>query len=129
MDNESREKLRPVLYLAAGAYLVYLAFKMYGGLGQMAGTEHTVSMIAMVVFRRVRSCNLYLRASGGEESISGSETGCIRGDPGRDRRVGAGRGKIRKLKKVIIRNLIHIVYRELKCDYKIWNEDFCYAGK
>ena len=50
MDNESREKLRPVLYLAAGAYLVYLAFKMYGGLGQMAGTEHTVSMIAMVVF-------------------------------------------------------------------------------
>ena len=30
MDNESREKLRPVLYLAAGAYLVYLAFKMYG---------------------------------------------------------------------------------------------------
>lgn len=50
MDNETREKLRPILYLAAGAYLVYLAFKMYGALGQMAGTEHTVSMIAMVVF-------------------------------------------------------------------------------
>lgn len=50
MDNETREKLRPILYLAAGAYLVYLAFKMHGALGQMAGTEHTVSMIAMVVF-------------------------------------------------------------------------------
>ena len=37
MDNESREKLRPVLYLAAGAYLVYLAFKMYGGLDRWQG--------------------------------------------------------------------------------------------
>ena len=50
MDNESREKLRPVLYLAAGAYLVYLAVKMNGTMAQSAGTEHTVSMIAMIVF-------------------------------------------------------------------------------
>ena len=50
MDNESREKLRPVLYLAAGAYLIYLAFKMNATLGQSAGTEHTISMVAMLVF-------------------------------------------------------------------------------
>ena len=65
MDNESREKLRPVLYLAAGAYLVYLAFKMYGGLGQMAGTEHTaVSYTHLDVYKRqdrfrTGRCGLY----------------------------------------------------------------------
>lgn len=50
MDDNTREKLRPVLYLAAGAYLIYLAVHMLQDLGTMTGNEHTMMLIASVVF-------------------------------------------------------------------------------
>ena len=50
MDDNTREKLRPVLYLAAGAYLIYLAVHMLQGLGEITGTEHTVMLAASIVF-------------------------------------------------------------------------------
>lgn len=50
MDDNTREKLRPVLYLAAGAYLIYLAVHILQGLGEMTGTEHTVMLAASAVF-------------------------------------------------------------------------------
>lgn len=50
MDDNTREKIRPVLYLAAGAYLIYLAVHMMQDLGAMTGTEHTMMLAASIVF-------------------------------------------------------------------------------
>ena len=50
MDDNTREKLRPVLYIAAGAYLLYLAVHMLQDLGAMTGTEHTMMLAASIVF-------------------------------------------------------------------------------
>lgn len=50
MDDNTREKIRPVLYLAAGAYLIYLAVHMMQDLGAMTGTEHTMMLVASIVF-------------------------------------------------------------------------------
>lgn len=50
MDDNTREKLRPVLYIAAGAYLIYLAVHMLQDLGAMTGTEHTMMLAASILF-------------------------------------------------------------------------------
>ena len=50
MDDNTREKIRPILYLAAGAYLIYLAVHMLQDLGTMTGNEHTMMLIASIVF-------------------------------------------------------------------------------
>lgn len=38
------------IYTAAGAYLLYLAWKMLEGISANAGTSYVVSVIALVVF-------------------------------------------------------------------------------
>lgn len=45
-----KENGRVVFYSLAGAYLVYLAFSMAGGLGDVTGAQKIVIIIAMVVF-------------------------------------------------------------------------------
>lgn len=50
MDDQSREKFRPVLYLAAGAYLIYLAVKLSGEMYLAEGMEHTIMLVGAVVF-------------------------------------------------------------------------------
>lgn len=50
MDDNTREKLRPVLYIAAGAYLIYLAVHMLQDLSAMTGTEHTMMLAASILF-------------------------------------------------------------------------------
>ena len=44
MDDNTREKLRPVLYL------IYLAVHMLQDLGAMTGTEHTMMLAASILF-------------------------------------------------------------------------------
>ena len=50
MDDNTREKIRPILYLAAGAYLIYLAVHMLQDLGTMTGNEHMMMLIASIAF-------------------------------------------------------------------------------
>lgn len=45
-----KENGRVIFYSMAGAYLVYLAISMVGGLGEITGVQKIVIIIAMVVF-------------------------------------------------------------------------------
>lgn len=50
MDNETRNMTRMAIYVAAGGYLLYLAYKLYSTMPQSEGFSHTLGLAAMAVF-------------------------------------------------------------------------------
>lgn len=50
MDNKTKNMTRVVIYVAAGIYLVCLAYRLFSGLPEMEGFSHTLGMASMVLF-------------------------------------------------------------------------------
>ncbi len=50
MDNETRNMTRMAIYVAAGGYLLYLAYKLYSSMAQAEGLSHTLGLAAMAIF-------------------------------------------------------------------------------
>lgn len=50
MDQDTKNMTRTAIYVAAGGYLLYLAYQLFGRLGQSTGFSYTISLIAMVLF-------------------------------------------------------------------------------
>ena len=80
MDDNTREKLRPVLYIAAGAYLIYLAVHMLQDLGAMTGNRTHDDAGSIHSLRYWRCCDSDFWTDLWKEDFSGcSGSGCIRG--------------------------------------------------
>lgn len=50
MDQDTKKMTRTAIYVAAGGYLLYLAYQLFGRLPDSTGTSYTVSLAAMIVF-------------------------------------------------------------------------------
>ena len=50
MDNETRNMTRMAIYVAAGGYLIYLAYKLFSTIQQSEGLSHVLGLVAMAVF-------------------------------------------------------------------------------
>ena len=50
MDQDTKKMTRTAIHVAAGGYLLYLAYQLFGGLSESTGLSYTVSMAAMVLF-------------------------------------------------------------------------------
>ena len=50
MDQDTKKMTRTAIYVAAGGYLLYLAYQLFGRLSESTGLSYTVSMAAMVLF-------------------------------------------------------------------------------
>ena len=49
MDQDTKKMTRTAIYVAAGGYLLYLAYQ-FGRLSESTGLSYTVSLAAMVLF-------------------------------------------------------------------------------
>ena len=65
MDQDTKKMTRTAIYVAAGGYLLYLAYQLFGRLSESTGLSYTVSLAAMVLFAagginsRVRQSRIY----------------------------------------------------------------------
>lgn len=50
MDDNSRNKLRHIIHVAAGLYLLYTAYSLFQGLAEMSGNEKIIMIIAIIAF-------------------------------------------------------------------------------
>lgn len=50
MDQDTKKMTRTAIYVAAGGYLLYLAWQLFGRLSESTGMSYTVSLAAMVLF-------------------------------------------------------------------------------
>ena len=50
MDQDTKKMTRTAIYVAAGGYLLYLAYQLFGGLSESTGLSYMVSLAAMVLF-------------------------------------------------------------------------------
>ncbi len=50
MDQDTKKMTRTAIYVAAGGYLLYLAYQLFGRLSESTGLSYTVSLAAMVLF-------------------------------------------------------------------------------
>lgn len=50
MDKKTKNMTRMVIYVAAGIYLVCLAYRLYAGLPEAEGLSHALGLASMVVF-------------------------------------------------------------------------------
>ena len=50
MDDKTRNMARRIIYVAAGIYLVCLAYKIFSGLPESEGFSYTLGLVAMVGF-------------------------------------------------------------------------------
>ena len=47
MDQDTKKMTRTAIYVAAGGYLLYLAYQLFGRLSESTGLSYTVSLAAM----------------------------------------------------------------------------------
>ena len=50
MDQDTKKMTRTAIYVAAGGYLLYLAYQLFGRLSESTGLSYIVSLAAMVLF-------------------------------------------------------------------------------
>ena len=50
MDQDTKKMTRTAIYVAAGGYLLYLAYQLFRELPGSTGLSYTVSLAAMVLF-------------------------------------------------------------------------------
>ncbi len=50
MENDSRNKMRYILYTLAGLYLLYTSYGLFRGLSGVEGTEKMIMLVSMIFF-------------------------------------------------------------------------------